>query len=149
MRDQKLAPCGSTEITDITTGLQDLSIFYVDDDEHNIHALGTLMENWHCSYASAVSFDAAIAYAEKHPAPDAILMDYQLDNDTNGIQLARALRNVWKDIPICIVSAAPDDDLLMQINMQKYDFLRKPVKPGKLRALLERYQDRKKRLAAS
>ena len=149
MRDQHLAPCASAEITDIATGLQDLNIFYVDDDEHNIHALGTLMENWHCNYASAVSFDAAVDYAKAHPAPDAILMDYQLDNGTNGIQLARVLRKTWEDIPVCIVSAAPDDDLLMQINMHKYDFLRKPVKPGKLRALLERYLHRKRRLAVT
>jgi signal transduction histidine kinase/CheY-like chemotaxis protein len=149
MRDQRLAPCASAEITDIATDLQDLNIFYVDDDEHNIHALGTLMENWQCNFDSAISFDSAIEYAASHPAPDAILMDYQLDNETNGIQLAGALRNRWQDIPVCIVSAAPDDDLLLQINMYKYDFLRKPVKPGKLRALLERYLHRKKRVAAS
>jgi DNA-binding NtrC family response regulator len=29
--------------------------------------------------------------------------------------------------------------------MHKYDFLRKPVKPGKLRALLERYSQKKNR----
>jgi len=145
MRDQALHPCHGIEATDITTGLEELNIFYVDDDEHNIHALGTLMENWGCNYTSAVSFESAIDYAKTQPEPDALLLDYQLDNDTNGIQLARALREQWQNIPICIVSAAPDDDLLMLINMYKYDFLRKPVKPGKLRALLERYLQIKNR----
>jgi CheY-like chemotaxis protein len=97
------------------------------------------------SYASAVSFESAIDYAKTQPQPDALLLDYQLDNETNGIQLARALREQWQNIPTCIVSAAPDDNLLMLIYMYKYDFLRKPVKPGKLRALLERYLQIKNR----
>ena len=126
-------------VADITAGLERLNIFYVDDDENNIHALGTLMENWGCRYASAISFQSAIDYAQSHPAPDAILMDFQLDHDTNGIQLAKALHEQWPGIPVCIVSAAPDEDLSSLIKMHKYDFLRKPVKPGKLRALLERY----------
>ena len=149
LRNQQLAPCREFQTTDITTDLQTLDIFYVDDDEHNIHALGTLMQNWGCNYASAFSFDSALEYAQTHAPPDVILMDYQLDNDTNGIQLARALRERWEDIPVCIVSGAQDDDLLMLVNMYQYDFLRKPVKPGKLRALLERYLHRKNRLVIS
>jgi len=144
-RDRQMDECGSAQVTDITTGLEDLSIFYVDDDEHNIHALGTLMENWGCVYSSAVSYQAAIDYARDHPAPDVMLMDYQLGPDTNGIQLAEALGEKWQDIPVCIVSAAPDEELTKLINMHNYDFLRKPIKPGKLRALLERYIQKKNR----
>ncbi|MGD8934580.1 MAG: hybrid sensor histidine kinase/response regulator, partial [Gammaproteobacteria bacterium] len=135
----------ATQAADITTGLESLSIFYVDDDEHNIHALGTLMENWGCRYSSAVSYQAAIDYASKHPAPDVILMDYQLGPEANGIQLANKLREQWPDVPVCIVSAAPDEELSMLVKMHNHDFLRKPVKPAKLRALLERYLQKKKR----
>jgi signal transduction histidine kinase/Na+/proline symporter/ActR/RegA family two-component response regulator len=135
----------TARVTDISAGLKSLKIFYVDDDENNIHALGTLMENWGCRYDSAISFQSAIDYANSHPAPDAILLDFQLDHDTNGIQLAKALHEQWPGVPLCIVSAAPDEDLSMLIKMHKYDFLRKPVKPGKLRALLERYSQKKDR----
>jgi CheY-like chemotaxis protein/anti-sigma regulatory factor (Ser/Thr protein kinase) len=144
-RDRQMDECGSAQVTDITTGLEDLSIFYVDDDEHNIHALGTLMENWDCAYSSAVNYQAAMDYARDHPAPDVMLMDYQLGPGTNGIQLAEALREKWQDIPVCIVSAAPDEELTKLVNMHNYDFLRKPIKPGKLRALLERYIQKKNR----
>ena len=145
MRDRQVDECGTPKVADITTGLEDLSIFYVDDDENNIHALGTLMENWGCRYSSATSFDKAIGYASEHDAPDAILMDYQLGPDCNGIQLARELRKQWQEVPVCIVSAAPDHDLSMMISRHSYDFLRKPIKPGKLRALLERYIQKKNR----
>ena len=145
LRDKRIDRSSSSQVASITTGLEELRIFYVDDDENNIHALGTLMENWGCDYSSATSFDAAVDYAREHEAPDAILMDYQLGPDSTGIQLAKELRELWHDIPVCIVSAAPDDDLSMLINRHNYDFLRKPIKPGKLRALLERYIQKKNR----
>ena len=145
LREKRIDESSGSTTADITTGLEKLKIFYVDDDENNIHALGTLMENWGCDYSSATSFDAAVDYAREHEAPDAILMDYQLGPDSTGIQLAKELRELWHDIPVCIVSAAPDDDLSMLINMHNYDFLRKPIKPGKLRALLERYIQKKNR----
>ena len=132
-----------THVSGISTGLEALNIFYVDDDEHNIHALGTLMDNWGCKLASAISFESALEYAQSHPPPDAILMDYQLGPDTNGIQLAQALLEQWGEVPVCVVSAAPDEELSTLIAGHRYDFLRKPVKPGKLRALLDRYLQKK------
>ena len=127
----------------ITSGLEELNIFYVDDEENNIHALGTLMENWGCKLSSANNAASAESYAAKNTAPDVVLMDYQLSSDVNGIQLADTLREQWNDVPVCIVSAAPDEDLSIRVTSHGYDFLRKPIKPGKLRALLERYLQRK------
>ena len=137
--DKAVNPECGARVADITTGLEKLNIFYVDDEENNIHALGTLMENWGCKYTSAISYDAAIEYTQNNPMPDAILMDYQLGPDANGIQLANAIREHWPEVSICIVSAAPDEELSTLTAMYGYDFLRKPIKPGKLRAVLERY----------
>jgi Na+/proline symporter/signal transduction histidine kinase/ActR/RegA family two-component response regulator len=127
----------------ITSGLEDLNIFYIDDEENNIHALSTLMANWGCQFSSATSFSTALSYAENHQPPDVILMDYQLDAGSNGIQLAHELRKSWGEVPVCIVSAAPEENLSTRVSAQGFDFLRKPIKPGKLRALLERYLQRK------
>ncbi|NNJ98479.1 MAG: hybrid sensor histidine kinase/response regulator [Gammaproteobacteria bacterium] len=144
-RKQQIDERGSTQGTGIKTGLENLSIFYVDDDDHNIHALGSLMENWGCLYSSAENHQAAVDYAREHAAPDALLMDYQLGPGSNGIELAAILQELWQGTPVCIVSAAPDDALLTLTNQHNYDFLRKPIKPGKLRALLERYLEKKNR----
>ena len=142
LRAKESTQSRTTQTTGITSGLEDLNIFYVDDEENNIHALGTLMDNWGCKLYSAMDPAAAEIYAENNPAPDVILMDYQLGSAVNGIQLADALRTIWKDVPVCIVSAAQDEDLSLRITSHGYDFLRKPVKPGKLRALLQRYSKR-------
>ena len=129
--------------TETSSGLESLNIFYVDDDENNIHALSTLMDNWGCTFSSATSPTSSLEYASEHDAPDVILMDYQLGPETNGIQLADELLGHWQNIPVCIVSAAPDEDLSTRVTGHGFDFLRKPIKPGKLRALLERYLQKK------
>jgi Na+/proline symporter/signal transduction histidine kinase/CheY-like chemotaxis protein len=132
-----------TANTETLSGLESLDIFYVDDDENNIHALSTLMDNWGCTFDSATSPESSLAYAERNKAPDVILMDYQLGPEINGIQLADELLVHWPEIPVCIVSAAPDEDLSTRVSGHGFDFLRKPIKPGKLRALLERYLQKK------
>ena len=130
---------------DINTlsGLKQLNIFYVDDEENNIHALSTLIENWGCTLFSAATPAASLDFAGSHQEPDVILMDYQLGHGTDGLKLADKLRTIWGDIPVCIVSAAAEEDLSSRVNAHGFDFLRKPIKPGKLRALLEKYLQRK------
>lgn len=142
LREHQALESSSTPAADISTGLSGLNIYYVDDDENNLRALGTLMENWGCHYQCAINDKEALAHAQANQQPDVLLMDYQLGPNLNGIQLAEQIRQHWDNIPVCIVSAAPDEELQVLIKKNKYDFLRKPVKPGKLRALLERYQEK-------
>jgi len=125
------------------SGLENLKIYYVDDDENNVHALSTLTDNWGCTLFSSTSALAAIDFAKNNAAPDAILMDYQLGSTTSGIELADSLLYQWGDIPVCVISAAADSNLPSRVSEHGFDFLRKPIKPGKLRALLERYLQRK------
>ncbi|MDX2486032.1 MAG: PAS-domain containing protein [Gammaproteobacteria bacterium] len=143
MRAKEAGQTSQASNSNILSGLESLNIFYVDDDEDNIHALSALMGNWGCTFSSATNSVSSINYAKNNKAPDVILMDYQLGPETNGIQLGGELRNQWGNIPVCIVSAAPDEDLSKRVSKHGFDFLRKPIKPGKLRALLERYLQRK------
>jgi Na+/proline symporter/signal transduction histidine kinase len=134
-----VADAGSRAVS----GLENLKLYYVDDDEDNIHALSTLTDNWGCTLSSSTTVAAAIDFAKNNAAPDVILMDYQLDPTTSGIELADALLYQWGHIPVCVISAASDADLPARVTEHGFDFLRKPVKPGKLRALLDRYLQRK------
>jgi len=127
----------------ISSGLEGQVIFYVDDDENNLRALGTLVENWGCNMITAINATSALSFIHKIPTPDVILMDYQLGDGPNGIELANQLLKQWGKVPLCLVSAAPDDALNQGIEEYGYEFLRKPIKPNKLRALLERYRHRK------
>ena len=142
-REKQTTQSNETSPSNILSGLENINIFYVDDDQNNIHALSALMNNWGCAFDSATSSDSSLKYAKNNDAPDVILMDYQLGPETNGLKLANELRDVWGEVPVCIVSAAPDEDLSIRVTGLGFDFLRKPIKPGKLRALLERYLQRK------
>ena len=127
----------------ISSGVEGIRVFYVDDEENNIHALGALMNNWGCDLRSASDVSSAESYAAENPAPDVILVDYQLGLELNGLQLAERLRYTWGEISVCVVSGAPDEMLTEGLRQYNYDFLRKPIKPSKLRALLETYAQKK------
>ncbi|MES2673314.1 MAG: PAS domain-containing hybrid sensor histidine kinase/response regulator [Pseudomonadota bacterium] len=122
-----------------TSGLENFTAWYIDDEENNIHALAALMSNWGCTLAQATDRASIKSYLDSGKIPNAVLIDYQLGEGLNGIQLAKQLREHWPDMPICIVSAAQQEDLAAIASAHGYDFLRKPIKPGKLRAFLERY----------
>ena len=119
-----------------------LKLFYVDDDKNNILAMNALVSKWGCELDSASDTESALKSAlerAKGNAPDALLLDYHLDESSNGVELALKLRRFWRDTPICIVSAAPDNILNEKITENGFSFIRKPIKPGRLRALLESY----------
>ncbi|WP_156498675.1 response regulator, partial [Oleiphilus sp. HI0079] len=110
----------------------------VDDGAENISATEALLHLWQCKLTGIQIANDAIEYSEQHSAPDALLMDFQLnDEHFNGLTLAETLRDIWgEDLPVCIISAAPDPDLPINARQRGFDFLSKPVKPAKLRAWL-------------
>ncbi len=120
--------------------LEGKTAYYVDDDKANIHAMETLLKNWGCQFRSATSVAEAISIAELNDqhVPDFLLMDFQLDQENNGIQLAKTLIDIWgQSVPCCLVSASQDPNLSALASSHNFEFLRKPIKPGKLRAILE------------
>lgn len=121
-----------------TSDLEGLSVVYVDDGIENLNATQALLTRWHCKMVGCNTPEEALEYCKTHDAPDILFMDYQLNNDAyNGIQLAKALRIGWgSSLPVCIISAAAEPDLQDNARGQGFEFLKKPVKPAKLRALL-------------
>jgi signal transduction histidine kinase/Na+/proline symporter len=127
--------------------LKDLRVTYVDDDPQNLMATSTLLKHWHCDVSLFERVEEITAYAKTAPAPDVILMDYQLGNiKVNGVLLAEQLVASWRArfgedilIPVCIISAATDADLSTIVAKAGFELLRKPLKPAKLRALLSQF----------
>ena len=127
-----------SNISEPSHELAGMNIFYVDDSIENLSATEALLHRWQCKMTGMQLASDAIDYCETNPAPDALLMDFQLnDEHFNGLTLAESLRDVWgEELPICIISAAPDPDLPAIAKQRGFDFLSKPVKPAKLRAWL-------------
>ena len=114
-----------------------LSVVCVDDDAANLAALTVLLQQWQIS--DVVSFydeDSLLQYARNHPAPDALLIDYQLGQHLNGLQLYEKIKLAWGKVNGILVSASPEAGLAMKAKQSGLLFLAKPIKPAALRASL-------------
>jgi CheY-like chemotaxis protein len=130
--------------------LQGVRVIYVDDDPVNVHAMCTLLESWGCVFCGAEGAQEALSkYQSKDSIPEILVTDFQLENDCDGITMAEQLYGFWQQsVPTCVVSGVQDVDLTAVVKTKGMEFLRKPIKPAKLRVLLE-YMVKRKSVAAS
>ena len=134
------ADAPSTGTNALSSNLTGRRIFCVDDDERNLLALKAVLSDWGCEFSSAPGAAAALELARQNDSvtPDLLVVDWHLEEGNNGVDLTRELRKIWqKQIPGCLVSAAPEPDFKIQAAANHMAFLRKPIKPARLRALLE------------
>lgn len=119
--------------------LQGASILLVDDDSLVQEAMHALLAHWGCVVTLAANGDEAlVALAQRAQAPDAILCDYRLSADETGIDTIRRLRQVWGlQIPASLVSGDTAAERVSEAQRHGLRLLHKPVRPAKLRALLE------------
>ncbi|WP_218354713.1 hybrid sensor histidine kinase/response regulator [Alteromonas lipotrueiana] len=114
-----------------------LRILCVDDQQENLNALKTVLEKWGVEVTTAQYWDAALEAAQR-VRPQVLLMDYQLDELRNGLQLIEAIRNTLDTVvPASLITANRDETLFHLASEQGVKYLSKPLKPAKLRALLQ------------
>ena len=115
------------------------SILVVDDDALVREGMAALLAHWGCEVMLAASGDAAVAILTRGArAPDAILCDYRLAGVETGIEAIRRLRHVCgRHIPAALVSGDTALERLREARKSGFTLLHKPVRPAKLRALLE------------
>ncbi|MCP1728425.1 PAS domain S-box-containing protein [Natronospira proteinivora] len=130
----------SHRLADVDQPGPSLTVLCVDDDGENLTALQALLERWGCKVECFLTAKEALAHAETqtepHQVPDLLLLDYQLGAGMNGLALAEALRSVWGPVPVAIVTAMRDADLKQRCQKTGAQLLAKPVKPARLRALI-------------
>ncbi|CAM4168138.1 PAS domain-containing hybrid sensor histidine kinase/response regulator [Pseudoalteromonas ostreae] len=114
-----------------------MNIIAVDDDPENLNAMASLLQKWQANYQLFDQVDNVLEYAHTHSAPDVILMDYQLGHEHDGISLIKALREIWQaNVPAILITAVRDVELKQATKAEDIHYLSKPIKPGKLKALL-------------
>lgn len=127
----------SMSLANPAASFRGLRVLCVDDQQENLDALQTLLEKWGVSTVLADNWDDAITQADIF-SPQILLMDYQLGNDQNGLDLIEAIRQHLDIVlPASLVTATHDEDLIERCKEQGVNFLSKPIKPAKLRALLK------------
>lgn len=128
----------------IKSGLSGLKVLCIDDKAENLDAMQTLLNKWQVGSTIASDADQAIQQAE-HYKPDVLLVDYHLGNGINGLELIDRLRQgLETETPAALVTANQEEDVKRQCVALAIGYLSKPVKPAKLRALLQSLQSKVK-----
>lgn len=122
------------------SGLAGLTVLCIDDKMENLDAMQTLLSKWQVKTLIAQDVQQAEEVITME-TPTALLVDYHLTHNTNGIDVISHLRKkLGADTPAALVTANKDDDLIAVCRDNKIDYISKPVKPAKLRALLNSYK---------
>ena len=110
----------------------------IDDDPGICEGMVALLESWGCRVDAAAMPTRLAAEAP----PDVLLVDYHLaEDDTDGLEVAARLRRRWPDLPVVVITANHDAALSSRARALGYGCLLKPLKPLRLRMVLNALLD--------
>jgi CheY-like chemotaxis protein len=114
-----------------------LTVLCIDNEPEILSGMSALMTRWGVRVLTAVNASQARAAFERD-RPDVILADYRLGNgEMDGLDLLQSMRRGGVEpLPGALVTADHSTAVAERAQAMGYPVLRKPVKPGALRALL-------------
>ncbi|NQD74719.1 NahK/ErcS family hybrid sensor histidine kinase/response regulator [Pseudomonas sp. CM27] len=111
-------------------------LLVLDNEVSILESMGALLEQWGCEVVTATD-QAGALQALQGRAPELILADFHLDHGVVGCAVVRHLRQHFAAaIPAVIITADRSDQCRRALQKLGAPLLNKPVKPGKLRAVL-------------
>ncbi|WP_044872372.1 NahK/ErcS family hybrid sensor histidine kinase/response regulator [Pseudomonas sp. LFM046] len=111
-------------------------LLVVDNEPGILESMSALLAQWGCQVLTATDVDGALE-ALGEQAPDLILVDYHLDHGVVGCDLIQAVRQRFaRELPAVIITADRSDQCRRKLQDLSVPLLNKPVKPGKLRAVI-------------
>jgi signal transduction histidine kinase len=118
------------------TQLAGLRVLVVDDEPDVRAALDGLLQRWGCSVETAASGGEALAAGRG--SPELVLCDLRLGDDESGFDVLDRLKARWgTSLQGVIVTADASAERIADAHARGYPLLHKPVRPAKLRALVE------------
>jgi PAS domain S-box-containing protein len=111
-------------------------LLVLDNEVSILESMSALLGQWGCEVVIATDQASALS-ALQGQAPELILADYHLDHGVVGCEVVRHLREHFgQAIPAVIITADRTDQCRSALQKLEAPLLNKPVKPGKLRAVL-------------
>ena len=110
----------------------------VDNDPNVLAGMVQLLNSWNCHVYQASSAQQAKKEFAKHAHKiDIVLMDYQLEDDQNGLNLMLELQQQTDlALPAILITATIDETVVNRAKELGYGYLRKIIKPIALRAVM-------------
>jgi signal transduction histidine kinase/CheY-like chemotaxis protein len=111
-------------------------LLVLDNESSILDSMAALLGQWGCEVVTALDQDSALRQLDGR-APEVILADYHLDHGVLGCQVVSALRAHFDTpIPAVMITADRSNECRQHLQTLGAPLLNKPLKPGKLRAVL-------------
>jgi signal transduction histidine kinase/ActR/RegA family two-component response regulator len=119
--------------------LEGRRVLVIDDDAAVREAMRLQLAAWGITAWLAADAAQALAIVAQHGSPDAVLADLRLAGDASGLEAAQVVRTACADAPppVAMITGETDSARLAAARDGGQPVLIKPLKPAKLRALLE------------
>lgn len=120
--------------------LSGMLVLCIDDNQQSLAGMEELLNMWNCKVTALQTGKALRDYCASHPAPDVILADYNLKEET-GLDLIQFTRDHYSfPINAALVTADRSEDLQQRSAAAGVSLINKPVRPAILRALLSHFR---------
>lgn len=114
------------------------TVAVIEDDAMDAASMIGLIAGWGCQVIGAASAAEAIALCgEMDVTPDLVISDFRLQSGEDGISAGLSMRRRYGQIPIVLISTDVDERLIAGAARRRFTLLTKPVRPGKLRAIVQ------------
>ncbi|MFD2644947.1 hybrid sensor histidine kinase/response regulator [Pseudomonas japonica] len=111
-------------------------LLVLDNETSILQSMAALLGQWGCEVLTATDREAALQVLQGR-APELVLADFHLDHGVTGCEVVRDLRKHFGSaIPAVMITADRSDQSRRAMQRLGAPLLNKPVKPGKLRAVL-------------
>ncbi|MEW6312777.1 MAG: NahK/ErcS family hybrid sensor histidine kinase/response regulator [Pseudomonadota bacterium] len=114
------------------------TVLVIEDDVLVMAGMLSLLESWGCHVIAARNCDeACLKLAAGARPPDIVVCDYRLPDGMGGIEtLQRLQAQLGRVVPSILVSGDTTPAVFEEARASGYQLLHKPVRPARLRALL-------------
>ena len=120
------------------TSFDGLRVLLIEDDALGREGLASLLASWGCRVMTADGAQAACDQCQQDHAPDIVISDFRLGGGINGIQAISSLNAVvGRPVAACLISGDTDVNVREQAKVAGLTLLQKPVRPAKLRSLIQ------------
>jgi len=138
-RAEQVVASPQTTIAAPSGELDHLKVLCVDNESEILVGMENLIGRWGCEVKTALDLVGSLKALDDDWIPDVIFSDYRLDNGRTGLEVLQQCRlRLGDKFEGVIISADRTDDMMSAIKGNGFGFIAKPVKPLKLRSILNR-----------
>lgn len=123
----------------LNTGLRGACVVVLDNEPSVQEGMAALLGRWACKVVAAHTADTAASQLDRDgKTPDLVIADYHLDHGKLGTEAIVELRRRFgKTLPAVIVTADRSPRVMTEVSEQGFQLLNKPIRPAKLRSLID------------